>query len=63
MILFVLLIIVPASFVLEVLLVKWFFWALYDVGYLSHALTWSQSAEVALPVFVAGLIGALWSSS
>lgn len=49
---------------LETLFVKWFCWALYDVGYVDHALDWGQSFTVALPlvVFSAGL-GALGRNS
>lgn len=56
-----LLIITVGTFV-EVLFVKWFFWALYDVGYVSHSLTMGQAFTVALPLIVASAFGALWNS-
>lgn len=55
--------VIALAFFLEVVVVRWFFWALYDVGYVSHTLDWSQGATVALPLFVATLFGVFGSSS
>lgn len=63
MLLFLFPLLVALAFFIEVCVVRWFFWALYDVGYVSHTLDWSQGATVALPLFVATIIGVFSSSS
>jgi hypothetical protein len=51
------------SFFFEALMVMWFFWALHDVGYLSHSLDLGQSCTVALPIWVASLFGIFGSKA
>lgn len=56
------LILTGAAFLVGALLVMWVTWALYDVGYVDHALDWSDSTTLALPLFVVAWLYGLGAS-